>query len=158
ELQRTAMGILHLGDRQRFRLFVRRDPFERFLSCLIYAPRETYATDIRQKWQTILMQACNGTSSDLNLQLSETPPGRIFITVRTTPGQVPGFDVRALETELAQAARRWDDDLMNALIATAGEARGNALRRQFADAFPAAYRDDFDGRSAVPDIEIIDRL
>src|SRR5262249_4898276 len=62
------------------------------------------------------------------------------------------------ETELAQAARRWDDDLMNALIATAGEARGNALRRQFANAFPAAYRDDFDGRSAVPDIEIIDRL
>ena len=48
------MGILHLGERQRFRLFVRRDPFERFVSCLIYAPRENYTTELRQKWQAIL--------------------------------------------------------------------------------------------------------
>src|ERR1700682_1424607 len=63
DLLRTAMGILHLGERQRFRLFVRRDPFERFLSCLIYAPRENYTTELRQKWQTILTQAFNGSSS-----------------------------------------------------------------------------------------------
>ena len=67
ELLRTAVGILHLGDRQRFRLFVRRDPFERFLSCLIYAPRENYTTELRQKWQQILVQAFNGTSSEFNV-------------------------------------------------------------------------------------------
>ena len=50
-LLRTAKAILHLGDRQRLRLFVRRDAFERFLSCLIYAPRENYTTELRQKWQ-----------------------------------------------------------------------------------------------------------
>ncbi|HEY3179718.1 MAG TPA: NAD-glutamate dehydrogenase, partial [Casimicrobiaceae bacterium] len=64
ELLRIATGILHLGDRQRFRLFVRHDPFERFVTCLIYAPRENYTTELRQKWQAILMQAFNGTSSD----------------------------------------------------------------------------------------------
>ncbi len=158
DLLRTAMGILHLGDRQRFRLFVRRDPFERFVSCLIYAPRENYTTEMRQKWQTILMRAFNGTSSDFNVHLSESSLARIFITVRTTPGQLPAFDVRALEAELAQAARRWDDDLREALIVSLGEARGNALLRQFGRAFPAAYRDDFPARSAVPDIEIMDRL
>ena len=42
DLVRTATGILHLGDRQRFRLFLRRDPFERCITCLIYAPRENY--------------------------------------------------------------------------------------------------------------------
>ncbi len=31
DLLRAAMGILHLGERQRFRLFVRRDAFERFV-------------------------------------------------------------------------------------------------------------------------------
>ena len=67
ELLRTATGILHLGDRQRFRLFVRRDPFERFVSCLIYAPRENYTTELRQKWQAILIQAFNGSSSDFNV-------------------------------------------------------------------------------------------
>jgi glutamate dehydrogenase len=103
ELFATAMGILHLGERQRFRLFVRRDPFERFLSCLIYAPRENYTTELRQKWQAILMRAFNGTSSEFNVHLSESKLARIMITVRTTPGQVPPFDVARARGELAQA-------------------------------------------------------
>ena len=86
DLLRTAVAILHLGDRQRFRLFVRRDPFERFVSCLIYAPRENYTTELRYKWQAMLAEAFNGTSSDFNVHLSESMLARIQITVRTTPG------------------------------------------------------------------------
>jgi glutamate dehydrogenase len=158
ELLRTAIGILHLGDRQRFRMFVRRDAFERFVSCLIYAPRENYTTEVRQKWQNILMEAFSGTTSEFNVHLSESALARIHIIVRTTPGKIPPFDVRALEARLANAARRWDDDLRDALIEALGEARGNALFRQYAGAFPAAYREDFPARAAVPDIELMDRL
>jgi glutamate dehydrogenase len=158
ELLRTATGILHLGDRQRFRLFVRRDPFERFVTCLIYAPRENYTTDVRQKWQALLMQGLDGTSSDFNVHLSESQLARVMITVRTTPGHIPAYDVRALEAELAAAARRWDDDLKQALVETQGEARANTLFRQFGGAFPAGYREDFPARAAVPDIEMMDRL
>ena len=122
------MGILHLGERQRFRLFVRRDPFGRFLSCLIFAPRENYTTELRQKWQAILMQAFNGTSAEFNVHLSESMLARIQITVRTQPGNVPAFDVRELEARLAAAARRWEDDLRDALIDGAGRgARQRAL-------------------------------
>ncbi|HEY1437521.1 MAG TPA: NAD-glutamate dehydrogenase [Casimicrobiaceae bacterium] len=158
DLLRTAMGILHLGERQRFRLFVRRDPFERFLSCLIYAPRENYTTELRQKWQTILTQAFHGSSSEFNVHLSESALARILITVRTTPGNIPSFDVRDLEARLATVARRWTDDLKQALIEAAGEARGNDLARQFGAAFPAAYREDFTARAAVPDIEMVAKL
>jgi len=158
ELFATTTGILHLGERQRFRLFVRRDPFERFLSCLIYAPRENYTTELRQKWQAILMRAFNGTSSEFNVHLSESKLARIMITVRTTPGHVPAFDVRALERELAEAARRWEDDLKSALVSAVGEARGIELWRQFQGAFPAAYREDFGAAPAVPDIEMMTRL
>src|SRR6185295_1985229 len=85
DLLRTATGILHLGERQRFRLFVRRDPFERFLVCLIYAPRETYTTELRERWQTILHAAFNGTSSEFNVHFSESVLARVMITVRTVP-------------------------------------------------------------------------
>jgi glutamate dehydrogenase len=129
ELLRTAMAILQLGARQRFRLFVRRDPFERFLSCLIYAPRETYTTELRQKWQQILTAAFNGTSSEFNVNLSESMLARVLITVRTTPGRSPMSTCRELEARLAAAARRWDDDLREALIASEGEARGIELFR-----------------------------
>ena len=158
DLLHTSMAILHLGERQRFRLFVRRDPFERFLSCLIYAPRENFSTELRRKWQAILTEAFNGSSSEFNVHLSESVLARIQITVRTTPGKIPTFDVRELEARLVASARRWDGDLKGALLEASGEARGNELLRQFGDAFPAGYREEIAARAAVPDIEMMAKL
>ncbi|MDM0043258.1 NAD-glutamate dehydrogenase [Variovorax dokdonensis] len=158
ELLATAMGILHLEDRQRFRLFVRRDPYERFISCLIYAPRENYNTELRQKWQVILQQAFNGVGADFDVNFSESMLARIHITVRTRPGQIPPYDVREVEQQLVAAARRWVDDLKAALIESVGEARGNALLRRFGAAFPPGYRDEFSARAAVRDIALMDEL
>src|SRR5438132_5962635 len=158
DLLRTAKAILHLEERQRLRLFVRRDAFERFLSCLIYAPRENYTTELRQKWQSILMQAFSGTSSEFNVHLSESALARVMIIVRTTPGHIPDVDVHALEARLAIASRRWEDDLKDALLDAVGEARGNQLYRQFGVAFAAGYREEFAARAAVPDIEMMAKL
>ncbi|MCC6611267.1 MAG: NAD-glutamate dehydrogenase [Burkholderiales bacterium] len=158
ELLETATGILQLEERQRIRLFVRRDPFDRFLSCLIYTPRERYDTTLRRKWQAILAQAFAGDASDFGVFLSESALARVLITVRTTPGAVPQYDVREIEVRLAAAARRWEDDLKDALAAALGEARGNALCAAYGGAFPAGYREDFAARSAVADIETMARL
>ncbi len=158
ELLQTVIGILHLGERQRFRLFVRRDPFDRFISCLIYAPRENYNTELRERWQTILRQAFNGRSSDFNVFFSESLLVRTLITVRTSPGEIPDYDVADIERRLIAAARRWEDDLKQALIEALGEARGNKLYHRFGEAFPAAYREDFAARNAVTDAERAERV
>ena len=50
------MGILRLGERQRTRLFLHRDAFGRFASCLVYVPRENYNTDVRARMQAVLMR------------------------------------------------------------------------------------------------------
>src|SRR5262249_32960982 len=139
DLLSIVTGILHLGERQRFRLFVRRDPFDRFVSCLIYAPREHFTTELQRRWQSILERALNGGGSDFNVYLSESALVRILITVRTTPGRIPDYDVADLERRLVAAARRWKDDLKQALLEAVGEARGIELFRRFDDAFPAAY-------------------
>ena len=159
ELLKTVTAIVHLGERQRLRLFVRRDPFDRFISCLIYAPRENYNTDLRQRWQRILQQTFNGTSTDYNALLSQQSVlVRTLITVRTTPGQIPDYDSADLERRLIGAARRWEDDLQDALREALGEARGGALFQRYQAAFPAAYSEDFAARSAVPDIQRVERL
>ena len=158
DLLRNATGILHLGERQRFRLFVRRDAFERFVVCMIYAPRENYTTELREKWQAILLEAFAGASSEFNVHLSESVLARVMITVRTTPGRIPPFDLRELEARLAAAARRWDDDLREALIDARGEARGNELFQRFGGALPAGYREEFSARAAVPDTEMMAKL
>ena len=152
ELYDAALGILALGDRQRLRLFVRRDPFDRFVSCLVYVPREAYATDLRVKMQRILMEAFAGTSAEFDVLLSDTVLARIHFTVRTTPGHIPDVDRRELERKLAEAARRWDDGLRDALTEAEGEARGIALYKGWAAAFPPEYRERVPARAAVPDV------
>ena len=158
QLVSITSGILHLGDRQRFRLFVHQDPYERFVSCLIFTPRDRFNTEIRRKWQQILTAAFDGTGNEFNVLMTDTALARIHIIVRTRPGQIPEIDIRDLENRLAIAGRRWEDELDGATVAALGEARGARLRRKYGTAFPAGYRDITPARAAVPDIEMIEGL
>ncbi len=158
ELRENALGILRLGERQRLRLFIRRDPFDRFISCLIYVPRENYGTDLRIKFQEILMRAFAGQSTDFDVLLTDAILARVHMTVRTTPSAVPAFDAKAIEAELTAAARRWDDELRDALIEAEGEARGAQLFKRWQRAFPAAYRERTSAAGAVADIRKLDPL
>jgi glutamate dehydrogenase len=158
ELYETALGILALGDRQRLRLFVRRDPFDRFVSCLVYVPREAYSTDLRVKLQRVLTEAFAGTSADFDVQLGDTALARIHFTVRATPGRLPPYDRREIESKLAVAARRWSDQLRDALIESEGEARGIDLYKRWSAAFPPEYRERVAARAAVPDVRKIASL
>jgi len=158
ELYETVMGILRLGERQRLRLFIRRDPFERFVTCLIYVPRENYGTELRLKIQDILMHAFGGTSNEFDVLLTDDILARILFTVRTTPGQVPAVDRRELEAKLAAAARRWEDDLAEALVESEGEGRGMQLYKRWQRAQPAVYRERTAPRAAVADIRKLEAL
>ncbi|MGL1834003.1 NAD-glutamate dehydrogenase [Rhodocyclaceae bacterium SMB388] len=153
-----AMGIQRLGERQRTRLFVRRDPFARFVSCLIYVPRENYNTEQRQRMQAVLMDAFNGTASEFDVHFSESALARILIIVRTPDGEIPSYDARELEERLVRAARRWEDDLQKALIEHCGEERGMRLLRRYGEGFPAGYREEYPARVAVFDIEQMESL
>ncbi|MBL8341048.1 MAG: NAD-glutamate dehydrogenase [Rubrivivax sp.] len=158
ELHEAAFGILTLGDRQRLRLFLRRDPFDRFISCLLYVPRESFSTDLRLKCQALLAAAFNGRSDDFDVLLGEGALARIHIVVRTTPGQLPAYDRRELEVKLAQVARRWSDQLRDALVEAEGEARGLALFKAWHQAFPADYRERVNARAAVADVRKLAQL
>ncbi|HSH89719.1 MAG TPA: NAD-glutamate dehydrogenase domain-containing protein, partial [Ramlibacter sp.] len=158
DLYETALGIVALGERQRLRLFVWRDPFDRFVSCLVYVPREAYSTDLRMKFQRILLAAFNGSSAEFDVLLGDAVLARIHFTVRTTPGQVPAYERKEIERQLAAAARRWDDELRDALVTAKGEANGLALFKQWATHFPAAYREHVNAAGAVPDVAKLESL
>ena len=158
ELHEIATGIVQLGERQRFRLFVRRDLFERFVSCLIFVPRENYTTELRRRFQKILIEAFEGSTADFDVLLTDAVLARIHITVRTTPGKLPDVDRRAIETQLAAAARRWEDELRQALNDEEGEGRAAPLYKRFGSAFPTAYEEAVSPRLAVADIRRLDLL
>ncbi|MDQ5886829.1 MAG: glutamate dehydrogenase [Pseudomonadota bacterium] len=153
-----SRGIVNLQERQRARLFVREDVYRRYLSCLVYVPRDNYNTEVRLKMQAILQQAFGGTSTEYYVTLSESILARIEFIVRIPTGHKPEYDLDALEAQIAQACRRWRDDLAQALLEHFGEEHGTRLLRSYGDAFPVSYREDYQARSAVHDLEKIERL
>jgi len=158
ELFEIAMGILHLGERQRVRLFVRRDAFGRFLSCLVFVPRDRFNTDNRMRIERILRDAFAATGMDYSTRVSESPLIRLHFIAYTDPAHPPEIDVAAVEARIVSATRSWADDLAEALVEEHGEADGGALRRRYGDAFPPAYRADWVARSAVADIGRLEAL
>ena len=158
EFYETALGILQLGERQRLRIFIRPDPFERFVSCLVFVPREVYSTDLRRKFQEILIESFDGIGAEFDVLLGDAILARIQFTVRTQPGRLPDCDRRHIERRLAAAARRWDDELREALIEDQGEARGIQMYKRWAGTFPAAFSERVTARAAVADVRKIDAL
>jgi glutamate dehydrogenase len=157
ELFGITTGILRLQEHQRTRLFVRRDRFDRFVSCLVFVPRDKYNTDLRQKIQKLLTAAFHGTSCEFTPLLSESPLARIQLTVRGEPGTMPHVDTAELEQRIVHASRRWQDDLAEALHESHGEEQGNRLLQRYGASFPAGYREDYPARTAVRDIELMER-
>jgi glutamate dehydrogenase len=158
ELFETAMGILNVQERQRVRLFVRRDIFGRFLSCLVYVPRDRYNTEVRKSIGAILTSAFDGTVADFTARISESVLARLHFIVRADVSDLPGLDVAELEARIVAASRSWRDDLQAALVETLGEEEGNALFGRYGDAFPAAYKADFPAVNAVHDIARLESL
>ncbi len=158
ELFDIVIGILHLGERQRLRLFVRRDPFGRFLSCLVFIPRDRFNTENRRRIERILRDAFGAHAIDYTTRVSESVLVRLHYMVYTEPALVRDFDPREIELMLVAATRSWQDDLEAALIDEYGEERGKDLFFRYSDAFPAGYRADWIARSALADIEHLERL
>ncbi len=152
ELFEISMGVLHLQERQRTALFVRTDPFRRFISCLVYLPRDRYDTALRKAVTTELERAFAGTLSAYYIQVGDGPLARLHVIIRTTPGAVPAYDVPAIETRLIEAARGWSERLREALVEARGEEAGLALFARYGEAFPVAYREVTTAEVAVFDI------
>ena len=153
----TAIGILNLQERQRLALFVRRDPLERFVSCLVYAPRERFDTALRLKIGQLLGEAFAGTLASHYVHVDDSPLARIQFIVATTRGVVPAVDVAALEARLAEAARSWTDRVEAAAAEAFGEGEAHQRLARLKE-FPVGYQALTSPRQAIADLAPIEAV
>ena len=158
ELFDLAVGILNLQERLRTRLFVRRDRFGRFFSCLVFIPRERFNTEVREKIQSILKRAMKGERVDYNVQIAESVLARVHVIIRPKLNEEVDFDVREIEKKLVRAVQSWRDELQEALVRRLGEERGVKLANYYGRTFPGAYTEDVSGWVASFDVEYLDAL
>jgi glutamate dehydrogenase len=152
ELVRSARGIVNIYERRRVRLFVRRDPYGRFYSCLLYVPRDRYNTLARRRIEQILMQELAGTALESQVQISESALARIHTLVRTDPEREFAADVDRIERRVEETLHTWEDRLREELHTRLPEDRAARLAERFAAAFPVAYQEDVSARDAIGDI------
>ncbi|MCO7222983.1 NAD-glutamate dehydrogenase [Pleionea sp. CnH1-48] len=159
DLLGTAMGVLHIKERSLIRLFVRRDPYGRFFSCLVYVPREIYNTKLRLKFTDILAETL-GAEGEIKFTttFSESILSRIHFTVPVKNAEDIEYDLQAVEYELQEASRSWEDNLKDALKTEFGEAQGLSLSRQYGEAFPSGYKDETLPQTAVLDVTHMEKL
>jgi glutamate dehydrogenase len=157
-LIKTVTGIFGLQERPRVRLLLRRDAFRRFYSCLVFVPREKYNTVVRQRIEGVVREAFNAVSMESQVQIAESNLARIHIVARTTPVESAHVDAHELELRIAAAVRSWADGFKDALLARFDEAAALKLYARYAQAFPAAYTEDFSGAAAVLDVSYLEAL
>jgi glutamate dehydrogenase len=153
----VAEGVLRLRERTQTRLFLRKDVYGRYMSCLIYLPRDRYTTQVRLRTQEILRGALNGAGVDYSVMVGESPVARLHIVVRAERGQMlPDVDAAELEAQVAAVVRSWDDDLAEEALCQLGEDRARRLLAvSTGDQIPQTYKSDVPAAAAVEDLEKI---
>lgn len=157
-LVETALGLVSLEERPRPKLFVRRDRFERFVSVVVYLPRDLYRADVRGRVADMLAKKYNAHLSLFSAQLSDEGLARVHYILGTVPGDVPVVDVAVLNAGLELLVRGWEDQLEAALDTDMAATTAARLSLTYGKAFSTAYKSQFDGEQAAGDITRLSKL
>jgi len=159
ELFDLSMGILHLKERQLTRLFLRKDTYNRYFSCLVYLPKDRIDTSLRQKMQAILLQELHGfESSFTTLLMTESILGRVHFVIRIDPTTPNEYDYKSIEKKLIAASHSWIDSFRDSLESKFGVAQGVQYFNQYRYVFGSGYREEYDANTAVIDLMHVERL
>ena len=157
ELFRIASGVAQAYDRPRTRLFVREDPFKRFISILVYVPRENYSSTVRKRIGEHLCTSYGGRVSAFYPQYSDSPLARVHFIIGLDLDACPDPDVDQLERDVTALARPWFANVEAAADEQNEDAFFDVLPA-YRNAFQADYQSRFDGAEALTDIKILEAL
>ena len=150
ELKEIALAIANLQERRRVRVFPRRELFGRFLTVLVFLPRDRYNTNTRGGIEELLVETYGGSLAEWDAHMSESVLARLRFVLRLD-GETSG-DAEDVEEGIEGLIHVWDDDFADALNSRFGEDTALELRRRFGDAFTVNYQSAFEPRVAAADV------
>jgi glutamate dehydrogenase len=153
-----AGQILQLEERPRIRVLARADKFDRFVSVLVFLPRDRLTTSTRLRIWEHLAKAYDGRLSAWYVAYPEGPLARLHFILGRDEGERPNPERASLEAAVARIVRTWGDGLAEALAQAYDPPRARQLKARWAEAFSAAYQEQFEPETAVGDIRTLERL
>jgi glutamate dehydrogenase len=157
-LYQFALAILHLRERPRVRILPRRDRFERYVSVLVYVPRERYSAQIRVAVGKYLASAFNGRLSAYYPFFPEGALVRVQYIIARIEAPLENPDRATLERGVEAIVRSWVDGLREALTGGSDPGSGQSLLARYRDAFPIDYQEIYSPAVAAADIGGLEKL
>jgi glutamate dehydrogenase len=157
-LYQFALAVLQLDERPRVRVLPRRDRFDRFVSILVYVPRERYGSGVRKAIGDYLADAYRGRVSAFHPFFPEGQLVRVHFIIALSPGEAANPDRATLERAVEAIVRTWVDELGEELARNYDALRARALFKRYRDAFSQGYRENYSPLTAVDDIRVIEGL
>jgi len=157
-LYNFVMEVLTLYERPRVRALARADKFDRFVSVLVFIPREKYDTDVRTRVAAFLAQVYKGRLSASYVSFPEGSLARVHYIIGRYEGETPVIARDILESEISAIAATWGDKLKAALATSTDGMRARMLANRYARAFTGGYTEAFGTSQATADIATIEKL
>jgi glutamate dehydrogenase len=157
-LYQFALAILQLDERPRVRVLPRYDRFDRFVSVLVFVPRERYDSEIRARIGAYLASVFNGRVRAFYPFFPEGPLVRVHFIIGRNEGETPKVDRATLDRAVEAIVRSWIDDVEEAIGAGHDAKEARALFTRYRDAFPIDYREVYPPATAIADIAVVEAL
>src|SRR5215831_19499709 len=110
-LYQFALAILQLDERPRVRVLPRRDRFERYVSVLVYIPRDRYDSRVRAKIGEYLAHTFQGRLRAFYPFFPEGQMVRVHFIIGRYEGETPHVDRATLDRAVEAIVRSWTDAL-----------------------------------------------
>ncbi len=160
EIDALANGILQMQNRSDTQLFVRKDAFERYYSCLVYMPNEVFNTDLLYRLQRLFSEYFETEEVTYSTQFSDSVLASIhFVVTLSETDHARKCDISYLKKQVIHLCRSWYGEFRQALVEhTRDFARAKQTFERYSYAFPSSYQEAFSPKHAARDIDFIDAL
>jgi glutamate dehydrogenase len=159
DLLRLAQLVVDRADRGTVGVFARIHLNRDFVSVLVYFPSDRFGPETRRRVRTVISRYWPGEVIGRDDRIVELGLTRMQFLIAVRPGTQPASPDRpTVEGDVSRAIRRWTDDLRDLLVKRHGEDDAGHLFEVYRNAFPEAYKEDFDAADAVEDLAILHPL
>lgn len=157
QLARISEEVLKIDLTPRPRVFVRRDEFRRFVSVLVYAPREHYTTEVRLAFEKMLEETFDARLESATPFFPESAMVRVHFFLWRKQAELKNPGEAYLERRVERILTTWTDEFRNRILERYGSA-GYELVRKYLHAFPAGYQETNRPERALKDILQFEKL
>ena len=159
ELLKISTSILKLQERQRIALFMRKDAFRRYISCLVFIPRDRFSTKLRKNMCAVLEEELKGTCENFYTSLDDSVFARVMFTININQNDEHNFDAEKIEKQLQEIGQTWQELLLQALYESQrNDSNTVEVANKYGEAFPVGYTFRYRAKQALFDIDKVEQV